>query len=172
MHPRSRRDLLGAIALAALLGVGGCSDGGSPSAPQAPKPAQGAVAKPAAPPPPTPASAVYAYETKGRRDPFRPLIMPRVESPRGKCQPGQLGLGCLDVKELKLSGIVWGQHGYYALVEAPTGAGYVLRVNDTVGEGARVTKISSDIVTFEVKGGPAPQAQQARMVELRLMKEE
>jgi Tfp pilus assembly protein PilP len=76
------------------------------------------------------------------------------------------------VKELKLAGIIWGQRGYYALVEAPSGAGYVLRVNDTVGEDARVTKISSDIVAFEVKSGPGPQAQQARVVELRLKKEE
>jgi len=133
---------------------------------------QAAAAKPAVPPTPVPASAVYTYETKGRRDPFRPLITPRVEIPRSKCQAGQPGLGCLDVKELKLSGIVWGQQGYFALVEAPTGAGYVLRVNDTVGESARVAKIASDIVTFEVKSGPAPQAQQTRMVELRLRKEE
>jgi Tfp pilus assembly protein PilP len=99
--------------------------------------------------------------------------MPRVETTvRGKCQPGQPGLGCLDVKELKLAGIIWGQRGYYALVEAPNGAGYVLRVNDTVGEGARVAKIASEIVTFEVKGGIGPQAQQARVVELRLRKEE
>jgi Tfp pilus assembly protein PilP len=174
MHPRSRQDLLGAIALAALVGLSGCSDGGSPSAPQAPKPAQAQPAKPAASAAaPVKAAAVYVYETKNRRDPFRPLIMPRVETTtRGKCQPGQPGLGCLDVKELKLAGIVWGQRGYYALVEAPNGAGYVLRVNDTVGEDARVTKIASDIVAFEVKGGFGPQAQQARVVELRLRKEE
>ena len=174
MHPRSRQDLLGAIALAALVGLSGCSDGGSPSAPQASKPAQAQPAKPAAPAAaPVKAAAVYVYETKNRRDPFRPLIMPRVETAaRGKCQPGQPGLGCLDVKELKLAGIVWGQRGYYALVEAPNGAGYVLRVNDTVGEDARVTKIASDIVAFEVTGGPGPQAQQARVVELRLRKEE
>jgi len=173
MHPRSRQDLLGAIALAALVGLSGCSDGGSPSAPQAPKPAQAQPAKPtASAAAPVKAVAVFVYETTNRRDPFRPLIMPRVETAvRGKCQPGQPGLGCLDVKELKLAGIVWGQRGYYALVEAPNGAGYVLRVNDTVGEGARVTKIASDILTFEVKGGSG-QAQQARVVELRLRKEE
>lgn len=174
MHPRSRQDLLGAIALAVLVGLSGCSDGGSPSAPQVSKPAQTQPAKTAAPAPaPVKAAAVFVYETKNRRDPFRPLIVPRVETTaRGKCQPGQPGLGCLDVKELKLAGIVWGQRGYYALVEAPNGAGYVLRVNDTVGEGARVTKIASDIVAFEVKGGPGLQAQPARVVELRLRKEE
>lgn len=174
MHPRSRQDLLGAVALAALVGLSGCSDGGSPSAPQASRPAQAQPAKAPAPAvTPVKPVAVYVYETKNRRDPFRPLIVPRVATTvRGKCQPGQPGLGCLDVKELKLAGIVWGQRGYYALVEAPNGAGYVLRVNDTVGEDARVTKIASDIVAFEVKGGSGPQAQQARVVELRLRKEE
>jgi Tfp pilus assembly protein PilP len=170
--PRSSQDLLGAIALAALVGLSGCSDGGPPSAPQAPRPAQAPVAKPAAPAAvPEQAKAVYVYETKGRRDPFRPLIMPRVEAPRAKCQPGQPGLGCIDAKELKLAGVVWGQRGYYALVEAPNGAGYIVRVNDVVGVDARVAKITSEAVTFEVKGGSLPQAQ-ARAFELRLRKEE
>lgn len=172
MLPRSRQDLLGAIALAALIGLSGCSDGGTPSAPQAPRPAQAPAVKPAEPAAaPEQAKAVYAYETKNRRDPFRPLITPRVEAPRGKCQPGQPGLGCVDVKELKLAGVVWGQRGYYALVEAPNGAGYVVRVNDAVGADARVAKITPDAVTFEVKSGSVPQVQ-VRAFELRLRKEE
>jgi Tfp pilus assembly protein PilP len=172
VHPRSRQDLLGAIALAALVGLIGCSDGGAPSAPQAPKPAQAPAAKPAVPAAaPAPVVAAYVYETKNRRDPFRPLIMPKVETPRGRCQPGKPGLECIDVKELKLAGIVWGQRGYYALVEGPNGAGYVVRVNDAVGGDARVAKITSDAVTFEVRNASVPQAQ-ARAVELRLRKEE
>jgi Tfp pilus assembly protein PilP len=174
VHPRSRQDLLGAFLLAGLIGLSGCSDGGPPSAPQAPKPTQPAAAKPAAPAAaPAQATPVYAYETRNRRDPFRPLIMPKVETVRGKCQPGQPGLGCLDVKELKLAGVIWGQGGYYALVEAPNGAGYVVRENDKVGVDARVAKITSEAVTFtfEVKNVSVPQAQ-ARAVELRLRKEE
>ena len=172
MLPRSRQDLLSAIAFAALVGLSGCSDGGAPSAPQVPRPAQAPAAKPAAPEAaPEQVKAVYAYEIKNRRDPFRPLITPRVETPRAKCLPGQPGLGCIDVKELKLAGVVWGLRGYYALVEAPNGAGYVVRVNDAVGGDARVAKITPDAVTFEVKGGSAPQAQ-VRAFELRLRKEE
>jgi Tfp pilus assembly protein PilP len=110
----------------------------------------------------------YAYETKGRRDPFRPLIKPRVETVRVR---PKTGLAALDVKELKLAGIIWGGRGYYALVEAPNGAGYVVRLNDTVGEDARVAKITSDAVMFEVRTSPVPQSQ-ARLVELRLRKEE
>jgi Tfp pilus assembly protein PilP len=119
-------------------------------------------------PPPAPAAAPYVYEAKGRRDPFRPLIRPRVETV--KARP-KTGLAALDVKELKLAGIIWGGRGYYALVEAPNGAGYVVRLNDTVGEDARVAKITSDAVMFEVRTSPVPQSQ-ARLVELRLRKEE
>ncbi|HYL80034.1 MAG TPA: pilus assembly protein PilP [Candidatus Acidoferrum sp.] len=158
------------------LGVGGCSDGGTPtSTPPASKPAQQPVAaKPAPPAPaPAPAPAEYAYETKGRRDPFRPLIMPRKAEVKGPSKPKSEREG-LQVAELKLAGIVWERSGAYALVETPTGKGYVLRVNDRIGEdfGARVAKITPNAVTFEVKPAiPGPQAQ-ARLVELRLKKEE
>jgi len=169
VRPRSRQTGLGALAVVALVSVSGCSDSGTPSAPVPPRPAQTAAAKPA-PPVPQPASAVppYAYEAKGRRDPFRPLIRPRVETARTR---PKTGLAALDVKELKLAGIIWGGRGYFALVEAPNGAGYVVRMNDIIGEDARVAKITSDAVMFEVQTSPVPQSQ-ARQVELRLRKEE
>ena len=168
MRPRSRQTGLGALAVVALVSVSGCSDSGAPSAPVPPRPAQSAPRPAVAAPPPAPAPAPYVYEAKGRRDPFRPLIKPRVET--AKARP-KTGLAALDVKELKLAGIMWGGRGYYALVEAPNGAGYVVRPNDTVGEDARVAKITSDAVMFEVRTSPVPQSQ-ARLVELRLRKEE
>lgn len=168
MRPRSRQTGLGALAVVVLVSVSGCSDSGTPSAPVPPPPAQSA-AKPAAPaPPPAPVAVPYTYEMKGRRDPFRPLIRPRMETARAR---PKTGLAALDVKELKLAGIIWGGRGYYALVEAPNGAGYVVRLNDTVGEDARVAKITADAVMFEVRTSPVPQSQ-ARLVELRLRKEE
>jgi len=168
VRPRSRQTGLGALAVVVLVSVSGCSDSGTPSAPVPPRPAQSA-AKPAAPAPlPAPTTAPYTYEVKGRRDPFRPLIKPRVETARAR---PKTGLAALDVKELKLAGIIWGGRGFYALVEAPNGAGYVVRLNDTVGEDARVAQITSDAVMFEVRTSPVPQSQ-ARLVELRLRKEE
>jgi Tfp pilus assembly protein PilP len=108
------------------------------------------------------------YEARARRDPFVPLIAPRAAV---RAKP-KTGLAALAVNELKLAGIIWEQRGYYALVEAPNGVGYVLRINDSVGEDARVAKITPDAVTFEIKGGvPLPQAR-ARLVELRLRKED
>jgi hypothetical protein len=50
----------------------------------------------------------------------------------------------------------------------------VLRVNDVIGEDARVSKITPQAVTVEVKSPtPTPvRATPARLVELRLRKEE
>jgi Tfp pilus assembly protein PilP len=113
------------------------------------------------------------YEVKGRRDPFRALITPRA-AVAAKPRP-KTGLASLQVNELKLTGIVWEVRGYYALVEAPNGAGYVLRVNDIIGEDARVAKISAETLTVEVTAPMAPTPRvvtAARLVELRLRKEE
>ncbi len=165
-----------ALAVVMGLGLAGCSGEGTPSPTVPPRPSQAAAANPAASAPaPKPAAPLYTYESKGRRDPFLPLIAPRVPEVAGKPKP--TGLAALQVNELKLAGIVWEQRGFFALVEAPTGAGYVLRVNDTVGGSARVTNITAETVTFEIRvevrgGTTVSQPARARVVELRLRKEE
>ncbi len=166
-----------ALAVVMGLGLSGCSGESTPGPTVPPRPPQpqAAAATPAAPAPaPKPEVPPYVYEAKGRRDPFRPLIAARLVE--GKPRP-KTGLAALEINELKLAGIIWEQRGYFALVEAPNGSGYVLRVNDRVGEDARVSKITPQSVTFEVgaqiKGGPTPsQPARMRVVELRLRKEE
>ena len=189
MHPRISRGLgmslrrlphLGSVSACTVIigfGLSGCSGESTPTPATPPRPPQPAAAQPATPvaaPAPQPAPPPYVYEAKGRRDPFRPLIAPRVTE--AKSRP-KTGLAALEVNELKLAGIVWEKRGYFALVEAPNGAGYVLRLNDIVGGGARVSKITPEAVTFEVglemRGGPTPsQPARTRAVELRLRKEE
>ena len=164
--------LAGGVAL--LLNA--CSDSSpptqtAPARPPQPPPAAKAAAPPAETKAPTPEAPPYVYEVKGRRDPFRPLVAPRVAEVKKPRRP-TTELGGLEVTELKLVGIVWERRGYFALVEGPNGKGYVLRLNDTVGEDARVTKITPQGVTFEVKDAPAVQQAQARAMELRLRKEE
>ena len=170
--PRSRRYLLGALGVASLVGLCACSDSGTPTGPVKPPLVKQAAAKPETPAtPPKDSTPAYSYEIAGRRDPFRPLVMPKTVTV--KVRP-KTGLASLEVNELKLVGIVWGQRGYYALVEAPTGAGYVVRANDVIGEDAVVTKITSEGVQVEVKtasAGPQGTAK-SRVVELRLKKEE
>ena len=152
------------------LGLTGCPGGGSPTPTPPPQPAQPAQAKPPVPAPVTaaPARPTYVYDARNRRDPFRPLIEPRQVKKVGP----KIGLATLEVNEIKLAGIIWEPRGFLALVEAPDGKGYILRVNDTVGGDARVAKITPEGITFEVKGPtPLPQVR-TRLVELRLRKEE
>jgi Tfp pilus assembly protein PilP len=167
------------LAAALAVGLSACSGDEAPSPPPPPRPAPAPATKaptaaPAAAPAPTAApAAAFSYEAKGRRDPFRPLIAPKVATPSKRVRPGLPGLR---VAELKLTGIIWGGRGYYALVEAPDGKGYVLRKNDLVGEdadeSARVSTIVPDAVTFEVQGVVQTPSARTRVVELRLRKEE
>lgn len=173
------------LAAALAVGLSACSGEEAPSPPPPPRPAPAPVTKaptpaPVAAPAPTPApvasEVAFSYDAKGRRDPFRPLITPKV-TPGGRppCPPGG-GLPCLRVAELKLTGIIWGGRGYFALVEAPDGKGYVLRKNDLVGvnadESARVSAIVPEAVTFEVQEAVQTPSARTRVVELRLRKEE
>jgi len=122
---------------------------------------------------PVKAVAVYVYETKNRRDPFRPLIIPRVESqPAASASPASpAGVPGRERVEA-------GRHRLGAAGLLRSGRGAQRRRVRLAGETIRsermprVTKITSDIVAFDVKSGPGAQAQQARVVELRLRKEE
>jgi len=167
-----RRSRLGPLAVLIAAGLAGCSGSEAPG-PPSPGPAAKAasVAPPTPPTVPPPVVAEYTYEVKGRRDPFQPLIKPKSAT-QVRVRP-KTGLASLEVNELKLAGIVWEQRGFYALVEAPNGAGYVIRVNDIIGEDARVAKITPEGITVEVKSfDPAMRQVPARLVELRLRKEE
>lgn len=177
-RPRSRKSHR--LARVAATGVLGLLVGCSQAAPPAPSPGvvpprPAAQAKPpapaASPQPAKPAEPVYTYEAKGRRDPFIALVTPKVAKTTVKPKGGG-NLATVEISELKLSGIIWDPAGYYALVETPSGLGYVLRVNDTIGPDARVAKITKDMVVFEVKGKAEFSRPEARTMELRLRKEE
>jgi hypothetical protein len=128
---------LGVVVVVALAIVAAYRKGTFPTdSTQARRPAAPAVAMPALPPEEPRAPVVY--QSKGRRDPFRE---PRVAGARQ-----EPGVG------LKVTGIVWGQRSYYAVVESETSPdrGYVIRENDVV-DSARVLKILRDGVIFEFK---------------------
>lgn len=113
----------------------------------------------------------YRYDPQGRRDPFQPLITPKPPASAKTAKAKPKGPGGVEVDELKLSGIIWGEQGYYALVEAPNGLGYIIKTGDTFGDGVRVVRITKESVLFEVKGDELLKPQ-AFMVELKLRKEE
>jgi len=143
------------------------------SSPPSPPPRPAATLSPPASPapfaekPPPPASSAYTYNPAGRPDPFQPLITPETEAGGEK-----KGREALVVSNLKLTGIIWDKKEYVALVEAPDGLGYVLKVNDRIGTSSRVARISSDSVVFEVKEKPYLPDSRIREVVLKLKKEE
>lgn len=165
------------IALCLLLSLCACQkeSASPPSSPSPPSPPRlGPVTSPASPTAapaekssPPAATTAYTYEPRGRPDPFQPLITPEMEGKGGK--KGREGLA---VSDLKLTGIIWDKKEYVALVEAPDGLGYVLKVNDRIGASSRVARISSDSVIFEVKEKPYLPGSRVREVVLTLKKEE
>jgi type IV pilus assembly protein PilP len=130
----------------------GCSE--SAKAPSTPvsiahKPAQKPVTQATvttaeAPPPP-----VYNYNPQGRRDPFSPIVV----SAERKAQVGNRSpLERYDLNEFKLTGIVWGGFGYNAMIEAPDGKGYFVRVGTAIGPNKGIIKkITQNTMVVEEK---------------------
>ena len=146
------RRVLGTLAAGCLA----VSCGGSPSVPAPPTKAASVeqpettkvvVPKPAPPavapkmPEVGPPLAPKTYESKGRRDPFRPVQV-------AKETPG------LEVSTVKLVGIIKG-HRLLALVEAQNGLGYIVKPGDVLGNG-HVTDVTTDSVTFAVIANSDP----------------
>ena len=148
MKIKAWRRVLGTLAVGSL--AAGCS--GGPSAPgatnkvvAAEQPANPATQKPATPavmprtPEPGPPLPPLAYQPKGRRDPFAPVVVAKEKKTAG-----------LEVGTVKLVGVIRGSQRL-ALVEAPDGLGYILKPGDALGNG-RVTDVSADSVTFAITG--------------------
>lgn len=159
-----RRLALGCLLLS-LVWVGCSSE--APSPPPTPrKPPQQRVARGAAPgeqaaPEGAPVDlGPTKYEPEGRRDPFHPLVEPPKEET------------ALDVAGYKLSGIVWQQKQYFALLETPDGIGHILKVNDRLGPNARVKEITKDAVLIEMKETTPTHRGQIRTIRLELEKKE
>lgn len=57
-----------------------------------------------------------------------------------------------DIKEFKLTGIVWGGFGYNAVLEGPDGKGYFIRVGTVIGPNRGVVKeITQNSMVIEEK---------------------
>jgi type IV pilus assembly protein PilP len=121
---------------------------------------------------------VYAYDAKGKIDPFRSVFVtqPRVRRRIAKkIEEKKLPLTPLqkiDVSQLKVVGIIMSPSGNTALVEDPSGKGYVITAGTYVGSNfGRVSKILQDriIVEEEVEDFFTGQMK-LQPVELRLQK--
>ncbi len=85
----------------------------------------------------------YGYNAKDRRDPFATLI----QKPEGERKKGSDQLQNYDVAELKLTGILWSNSEFYAVVLAPDGKSYIVGQGRKIGlHGGNVYKITKDSV--------------------------
>ncbi len=91
----------------------------------------------------------YTYNPVGRRDPFAPIVTKEETKAKAGERPP---LERYSISEFKLTGIVWGGFGYNAMLEAPDGKGYFVRVGTIIGQNRGVVKkITQDKMVIEEK---------------------
>lgn len=91
---------------------------------------------------------VYAYEQKGRRDPFMSLV--RISKEKPKRLSGGRPVEHFDVDEIKLVAILWDSKQYYALITLPDNKSYTIRKGMTLGlYGGKVEDITKDKVLIQ-----------------------
>lgn len=88
------------------------------------------------------AAPVYTYEVRGRRDPFRSLLI-RKQVERS----GIPGIAGMTVDELDLQGTIRTKSGWMAMMRGSDNKSYLLRKGSTVFDG-EVTEITPSSVTF------------------------
>jgi len=130
-------------------------------------PAPAAAPSEAVPAPTPPAPS--ANTPTGARDPFEPLVQ---KAQPGQAQPGQDRTQ--ELANLRLVAVMWyttSPDQPMAMVEAPDGLGYYLRINDE-RFGGKVVAIEKDRIRFSVREQQPNQPVRLRTVELRLPKPE
>ena len=92
-----------------------------------------------------------AEKSGAQRDPFRPVILSEKVC-KGQEPPivARTPLQRYDLDSLKLVGVLWGQLGNKALIQAPDGKGYTVTVNTLVGSrGGVIKEIQADRLIVE-----------------------
>jgi hypothetical protein len=82
----------------------------------------------------------YYYASVGRRDLFEPLVQPDAKQ-ADDAEPSS--------RDLRVVGILWGEHDRFALVESSDGRSRILREGDALGDGI-VTRVMPDKVVLHV----------------------
>ncbi|MEW6585615.1 MAG: pilus assembly protein PilP [Nitrospirota bacterium] len=86
-----------------------------------------------------------AYDAKGRRDPFVPLVQISKEKP--KRRPGASPMESYGIDEIHLLAIAWDKNKYYALIRLPDKKTYTITEGMALGlQGGRVEKITKDSI--------------------------
>ncbi len=94
------------------------------------------------------ATAGVLYNPEGKRDPFRSLV--KVEQEKAAPDPNLPPLQRTELREIRLTGIAWGDFGYEALMQTPDGRGYGAKVGTRIGtNNGIVSRITSKALTVE-----------------------
>ena len=129
----------------AALALGACS-GGAPKDQNAKtvakkKAGDGAV-KPA-----VDISAPFTYNPEGKPDPFKSYVRQLVAIQQADLTSP---LQRFDLSQLTVTGIVWANEKPRALIEDPTGKGYVVQTGAPIGKNrGRVVRIADNVVTVK-----------------------
>lgn len=90
---------------------------------------------------------VYAYDPKGKRDPFLSLVMALKKKPERK--KGSSPFESYGVDEINLLAIAWDDQKHYALIMLPDKKSYTITEGMTLGlYGGKVQKITNDAVVI------------------------
>ena len=114
-----------------------------PAAAPAPAPADAGIAVPV-PGEQDTSIPIYAYEIRGRRDPFRSLLL-RTQDDKDRQRPP--GVAGMLVEELELQGTIRTRQGWIAMMRGGDNRSYLLRKGTTVFDG-EVMEIGPTEVVF------------------------
>lgn len=90
----------------------------------------------------------FTYNAENRRNPFKPLISPKIEPKEvvavSRPQAVLTPLERYDTHEYKLVGVIAGRGGDYAMVESPDGKTYNFKVGTRIGKREGVVQKITD----------------------------
>ncbi len=109
----------------------------------------------------------YSYDPTGKRDPFRSFHWEQVRANRPKGERGPLEQ--FDLSQLSVVAIIWSTNRARALVQDPSGRGYVVSVGDQIGKNdGRVIQIEDNLVLVKESYFNFLAEKSTRDVELRI----
>lgn len=97
----------------------------------------------------------YVYNPADTRDPFRSVLLERLirRGEKGKGLTANVPFTPLqkfDVSALKLTAVFWGEMGSYAIIDAPDGKGYTIKLGTFLGKNSGVvTAILQDMIVVD-----------------------
>jgi type IV pilus assembly protein PilP len=131
------------LVVCAALAVGACSD----RAPKDQKAKAVAKKKTEGPAEPAVASLAFSYDPEGKPDPFKSYVRQLVAIQQADLSSP---LQRFDLSQLTVTGIIWANEKPRALIEDPTGKGYVVQTGAAIGKNrGRIVHIGDNRVTVK-----------------------